>query len=168
MKPQDIYNSPVDENAKSRVPIGGDWANGPIVIDGEPLEIFTIYRFLDHFHEVDTWELGDRIDGEGILSVKIHVDICHDGRRTCCVASAWFNGKPFAVLRRGGRDDDEYRERLITNEALFREAICYLSRLSVDNVSIDADDRAFADDEIEDLDTWYCCDIRKKLLGDNS
>lgn len=104
----------------------------------DTINIFALYELAEK--EIDDWfpfsivlpecsfgfsfEQEEQIRAEGRLVVKTleHVP-AGDGDDDCTIQTAWFDGKPFAVLRRDGRHG---RDRWVTHPAELCKALMYL------------------------------------------
>lgn len=83
------------------------------------------YNFLEELN--DSRGLYD-IKNELII-IKYYVSHCFDGRRIWELASVWYDGTPFMIFQRGGREGDDHTARFITDEKTFEEALDYIRSL---------------------------------------
>jgi hypothetical protein len=85
------------------------------------------YRLRKHVHEVDF----DNLKKGDMERVEVRYYAAHDydGRRVWVMFSVWLDGKPFMICQEAGREGDDYKDRLITDAALYAEAVLYLHSL---------------------------------------
>jgi hypothetical protein len=112
------------------------------------------------FNDLDT----DEVEKEGRLLVWLVYGFCRDGRRTSNVWVARLDGEPFMVFRTGGRDDDEYTDRFITDFDAYTRAVAYLMS-KMKKRPYEPEDVVGEDDDIEALDVWYNHQITPGKLG---
>lgn len=108
---------------------------------------FPLNRVLPECGFEFSYEQQELIRAEKRLVVKTlgHVP-AGDGEDDCEIQTAWFDGKPFAVLRRNGRSG---RDRWVTHPGVLCEAVSYLVRLAAEMFEPDEfDDYQSADTEL--------------------
>lgn len=117
----------------------------------DTINIFALYELAEK--EIDDWfpfsivlpecsfgfsfEQEEQIRAEGRLVVKTleHVPAGDgDGDDDCTIQTAWFDGKPFAILRRNGRNG---RDRWVTHPAVLCEALTYLVKRAAELLEAD-------------------------------
>lgn len=78
----------------------------------------------------------------------------HDGRRFWMIWSAWFDNKPFMIMRNAGREGDGFHSRHVTDNELYNKAVKYLRTFSK---SPELNPEVFVDanTEIADFTSFY-------------
>ena len=85
---------------------------------------------LHAFHQVSGHYFNEELPNSRI-ETKILQHIYIDGRRYWELATVWFDGKPFGVIQRAGREGRDHREAFWTDSDTFAEALLYLHSLAV-------------------------------------
>jgi hypothetical protein len=93
----------------------------------------------DWFYELQGLSRGlnhsviEQLKAEARFDVRCIAYRRHDDRRYISMYSFWFDGKPVMLTQNAGREGDDFRRRMITDEALFKDLCHYLhSRLVLD------------------------------------
>lgn len=103
-------------------------------------------------------EEGD-IESDANKKVEIleHGFINFDGNRIWELASAWFEGVPFAVIQRAGRSGQDHQQYFITNANVFIQATAYLRSLIISNV--ENENIISETEDCPDLDRFYSFEL---------
>jgi hypothetical protein len=93
----------------------------------------------DWFYEVPSLSRGlndsvlEQLKSDARFEVRCILYRRHDDRRYISMYSFWFDGKPVMLTQNAGREGDDFKRRLITDAALFKDLCGYLhSRLDFD------------------------------------
>ncbi len=77
-----------------------------------------------------------------------------DYRRSWVLTTVWFDGAPLMVLQNAGRSCNDYKQRYITNEALFSAMVNYLKTLLADELDVQ-DEVVDPDKSFPELTSFY-------------
>jgi len=93
----------------------------------------------DWFYELPSLSRGlndsvlEQLKNEARFDVRCILYRRHDDRRYISMYSFWFDGKPVMLTQNAGREGDDFKRRLVTDAALFKDLCHYLhSRLAFD------------------------------------
>ena len=88
--------------------------------------------YYKHIPEIQEGEIDySSIPKNSPLRIVIHgLYDERDGRRFWVIWSAWFEDKPFMLMRNAGREGDDSAKRYVTNSDLYYKAIIYLKSFS--------------------------------------
>ena len=97
------------------------------------------------------------------LAVRTVVHVDHDDRRYTSVLTLWFDGKPFAIVQDAGREGNDARRRIVTDEAVLHIALAHvLEHLPVS----DKNRKVFSPDyliPVEEIFDFYSTGVAEKM-----
>ena len=107
--------------------------------------------YYNHFPELqDGYDINySSIPKDSPLRIVIHGLYNERDGRFWVIWSAWFDGKPFMLMRNAGRDGDDSAARYVTDIDLYYKALIYIKSFTK---KPELDDKIFVD---KDLDIPY-------------
>ena len=80
--------------------------------------------YYTHVPEIENGDLDySKLDKITRITTVVHAFYAVDYRRYWAIWSAWLDGKPYMLMQNAGREGDDYRERYITDNNLYNEAL---------------------------------------------
>lgn len=106
------------------------------------------------------FEGGDRCAAPDRITIKEHGFYTYDGCRIWRVSTVWLDGKPVMITRNAGREGDDFYDRFIVDDALYRELIAEIFRHAQFEGDIEKSDRVSMDEDIGPVFQFYGKRIR--------